>query len=128
VTLAYLDASAFVKTVVREPESARLAAWLSSWPDRVSSALLRTEAVRAARPYGRDAVERARLLLDDVELVDVGRAILDAAGDLDVEARSLDAIHLASALALGPSLGVVVTYDARMARAAAELGLATAAP
>jgi predicted nucleic acid-binding protein len=128
VTRAYLDTSAFVKTVVDEPESERLAAWLPGWPDRVSSALLRAEAGRAIRRYGADAMRQAREALEGLELLRLDRAILDAAADLPVEARTLDAIHLASALALGPDLGVVVTYDARMAGAASELGIETIAP
>ncbi len=54
--------------------------------------------------------------------------LLDAAADLDVEVRSLDAIHLATALALGRDLGVLVTYDERMTRAARELAIEVAAP
>lgn len=128
MTLAYLDTSAFVKTVIAEHESQRLLTWLQDWPDRASSALLRTEAVRAVRPQGGAAVERAREKIEELELLHLDRSVLDAAADLEVEARSLDAIHLASALALGPDLGVVVTYDARMIRAALELGIETVAP
>jgi predicted nucleic acid-binding protein len=42
--------------------------------------------------------------------------------------RSLDAIHLAAAMSLGPDLGVVVTYDERLAAAADLLGLPIASP
>lgn len=42
--------------------------------------------------------------------------------------RSLDAIHLASALQCGDALGHVVTYDARMAAAARALGLRIVSP
>jgi predicted nucleic acid-binding protein len=128
VTVAYLDTSAFVKTVVEEAESERLRAWLSRWPERASSALLRTEACRAVRLHGVASVVRAREKMEELELLQVDRTILDAAADLPVEARSLDAIHLASALALGRDLGVIVTYDARMARAARALELDLAAP
>ena len=128
MTLAYLDSSAFVKTVVVEPESDRLAAWLVDWPDRASSAILRTEAVLAVRTQGPETVARTREEFENVELVQADSGILDAAADLAVDVRSLDAIHLASALSLGSDLGVIVTYDARMTRAAADLGLATAAP
>lgn len=56
-------------------------------------------------------------------------ALLDRAGDLDpASLRSLDAIHLASALTLGNDLGVVVTYDDRMLQGASALGLHTASP
>jgi len=128
VSLAYLDSSAFVKTIVEEPESRRLASWLPDWPRRASSELLRAEAVRAVRPHGPETVQRARDELAGVELVPVDRMLLDAAADLDVEVRSLDAIHLATALALGRDLGVLVTYDERMTRAARELAIEVAAP
>ena len=128
MSFAYLDSSAFVKTIVEEPESPRLASWLSTRPDRVSSALLRTEAVRAVRQHGPEAVERAREELEHVELVKIDAALLDSAADLDIEVRSLGAIHLAAALILGPDLGVLVTYDERMIRGARELGLETVSP
>jgi predicted nucleic acid-binding protein len=62
-------------------------------------------------------------------MIDIDRALLDQAGVLTPpETRSLDALHLATALALGPDLGVVVTYDQRMADAAVAQGLDVAAP
>jgi len=42
--------------------------------------------------------------------------------------RSLDAIHLATALEAGDELTAVVTYDARMSEAAEQLGLRVLAP
>ena len=44
------------------------------------------------------------------------------------ELRTLDAIHVASALRLGPELDALVTYDDRQASAARELGLTVQAP
>lgn len=129
MTLAYLDSSAFVKTIVVEPGSEGLKQWLErSWPGRTSCALLRTEAVRAVRPYGPDVVDAARRALRGLELIELDHALLDAAGDLPSPLRSLDAIHVAAALSLGPDLGVLVTYDERMARAAADVGIEVAAP
>ncbi|MGH2971844.1 MAG: type II toxin-antitoxin system VapC family toxin [Gaiellaceae bacterium] len=128
MSIAYLDTSAFVKTIVREPQSGRLASWLPDWPRRASSELLRTEAVRAVRPHGLEAVQRARAELAGVDLIPVDRMLLDVAADIDIDIRSLDAIHLASALALGSDLGVLVTYDERMIRAASELAIAVASP
>jgi predicted nucleic acid-binding protein len=62
-------------------------------------------------------------------MIDIDRALLDQAGvPTPPETRSLDALHLATALALGPDLGVVVTYDQRMADAAVAQGLDVAAP
>lgn len=42
--------------------------------------------------------------------------------------RALDAIHIASALRLGPELDGFVTYDDRQAAAARDLGLRVEAP
>jgi uncharacterized protein len=128
VTLAYLDASAFVKTIVVEPESRRLVDWLKRWPDRASCAILRTEAVRAVRRYGLDVVAATREEFRGLTLVEVDETLLDAAADLSPQVSSLDAIHLAAAQSLGPDLGVLVTYDIRMISAAGLLSIETAAP
>ncbi|MCX4583075.1 PIN domain-containing protein [Streptomyces sp. NBC_01481] len=42
--------------------------------------------------------------------------------------RSLDAIHVASALAIGEALDSLITYDKRMLDAARQAGLAASAP
>ena len=42
--------------------------------------------------------------------------------------RSLEAIHIAAAMSLGPNLGVAITYDERMAAAAGIFGLPVAFP
>jgi predicted nucleic acid-binding protein len=128
VTLAYLDASAFVKTIISEPESQRLPTWLRNRPERTSSALLRVEGVRAVARHGADAAERARGSLGTIRLLALDEEILAAAGDLPVDVGSLDAIHLASALALGRDLDLLVTYDERMTRGAARLGIEVASP
>lgn len=70
----------------------------------------------------------ARTVVGDLFLVTLDDRLLDAAAELPVEVRSLDAIHLAAALSIGSDLGVLVTYDERMARAADELGIEVAAP
>ena len=55
--------------------------------------------------------------------------ILDAAGTLEPQVlRTLDAIHLATAMAVGDDLEVIVTYDERMVDAARLLGLSSATP
>jgi hypothetical protein len=117
-----------VKTIVVEPESHKLEAWLRNHPIRISSALLRTEVVRAVRNHGPDAVGLARQELADVDLVRIDDPILDAAADLEGEVRTLDAIHVATARALGSDLAVLVSYDERMARVAAELGIEVVSP
>lgn len=127
---AYVDTSAFVKLVVAEIESAPLQRFLVRWPERCSAGLLRTEAVRALRRAGYDArVGAARRLLRAMRLIRLDEPLLDRAGELDPhELRSLDAVHLAAALAIGSDLGVVVTYDERLAGAARDRGLPVESP
>lgn len=126
----YLDSSALVKLVVLEPESNSLAAHLRQRRSRMSCALARVEVVRAVRAHGRPAINRAQALLARISLLRLDDALLDEAATLDRGAtlRSLDAIHLAAARALGDGLAEVVTYDHRMAEAARQLGLQVVAP
>ena len=126
---AYLDCSAVVKLAVAEPQSAALRAFLRRRMPLLSSALARTEVLRALLPEGEAAVERGRAVLARLELVRVNDRVLEAAGRLlPAHLRSLDAIHLATALQLGPDLSCLVTYDERLAHAARDQGIATAAP
>ena len=125
----YLDSSAVVKLVVEEPESAALRRFLRRRRPIVSSALVRTEVVRALSAQGTEALGRARAVFLRLELLRINDRVLDAAGLLGPnDLRSLDAIHLASAQQLGNDLGHLVTYDTRMAAAAELLGLRTVAP
>jgi len=126
----YLDTSAFVKLLVEEPESAALRAFLvSQVARRVSSALLRAESLRAVRHLGPDVLGTVREGLRRVDLIGIDDRILDAAGTLEPGVlRTLDAIHLATALAVGDDLAAIVTYDERMIAAARLMGLATASP
>jgi hypothetical protein len=128
--VVYLDTSAAVKLVIREAETAALRSTLRRWPRRASSSLLRLELLRAVRRAGLpQLVVQARRELGAVQLVRIDDALLDRAIALDPpRLRSLDAIHLATALALGADLGMVVTYDARMVEAAASLGLPVSSP
>jgi len=126
----YLDSSAFVKLVVEEEESAAVRTFLSAHgARRVSSALLRTEALRAVRHLGPDALATVREGLRRVDLIGIDDRTLDAAGTLEPQVlRTLDAIHLATAMAVGDDLEAIVTYDERMVEAARFIGLPTVSP
>ncbi|HET9853126.1 MAG TPA: type II toxin-antitoxin system VapC family toxin [Candidatus Limnocylindrales bacterium] len=130
MTALYLDSSAFVKLVVEEPETAALRSYLAKEGQRrVSSALLRTEALRAVRRLGAEALATVREGLRRVDLVGIDDRILDAAGTLEPGVlRTLDAIHLATAQAIGEDLDSIVTYDERMIEGARLLGLPTEMP
>ena len=132
MALLYADASALVRLVRDEPESASLRAF-SADADIVSSELALAEVPRAVRCAAvRDArltvdvlIGRAGDTLDAVALLPLDRALLLAAGALAEPAlRALDAIHIASAVDLGPLDGFV-TYDERQAAAARLAGLRT---
>lgn len=126
----YLDTSALVKLVVAEAESAALLAWLGD-DERVpvSSDLTRTELIRAVRRVAPERMVEARAVLDALTLLELTPAVLEQAGRLDPAiVRSLDAIHLAAALALSDDLEGFVTYDERLAEAARANGVAVVAP
>lgn len=84
---------------------------------------------RAVRAHGDDAVARAREVLQRLAQLAVDDDVLEAAELLDVaDLRRLDTIHLATALRLRSDLDCLVTYDARMAKAAATLGIEVMGP
>jgi len=127
--VVYLDSSALVKLVVEESESRALANHLREQPDRASSALARVEVIRAVRAHGQAAISRAQRLLERISLVRIDEVLLDdAAGLHGADLRSLDAIHLAAARALGDGLAELITYDRRMEIAAREIGLPLSSP
>ena len=124
-----MDSSAIVKLAVREPESTALRRYLRGKRPLVTSALARTEVARAMLPLGPAAVARGEAVLRRLEVVRVNDEILKTAGSmLPAELRSLDAIHLATAIAIGADLARVCTYDDRMSNSAKALGLAVVAP
>jgi len=126
-----LDSSALVKLVLEEPESAALEAWLSGRAliTVTVSELARVEVIRAVSRADSAGIPTARTLLAGVDLVPVTRDLLESAAELRPPSlRSLDAVHLASALSLGPALEAFVVYDDRLAQAAVDAGLPVVAP
>jgi len=78
--MLYLDSSALLKLVIAEKESRALRSFLKrEAADRVSCSLARTEVLRATRPHGAAALERARGLLQTLQLVQVDDVLLDSA-------------------------------------------------
>ncbi len=128
--MVYLDSSAIVKLVVSEPESSALRRYLAGHADRVSSGLARVEVIRALRRT-RDShtqLHRAASVLERIALVAVDEPLLNDAAALEPrQLRSLDAVHLATALSLD-GLDAVVTYDRRLHAAAAGAGLEVVSP
>lgn len=128
--MVYLDSSALVKLVVAEPESTALRLYLIEHRERVSSALAHVEVGRAVRRKGASeaALRRAEQVLARIGLVAIDEPLLREAAALSPTGlRSLDAVHLATALSLD-GLDAVVTYDRRFDAAASEAGLAVESP
>ena len=127
--MTYVDSSAIVKLAVAEPESTALRQYLSRRRPLVSSTLAQIEVARALMPSGPEAVARGEFVLRRIQLLRVNDRVLTEAGQMTpTELRSLDAIHLASAHQLGPSVRQIVTYDERMADAAEAGGWAVSSP
>jgi predicted nucleic acid-binding protein len=126
--MTYLDASALVKLVIPEVESAALHIYVDARPLLASCTLARVELPRAVAPHGEAALSTSRRLLAQLDLVQLDDELLDLAGELAGNLRSLDAVHVAAAMEFGDGLEALVTYDKRMARAARALGLPVLAP
>lgn len=132
MSACYLDASALVKLATVEAESLSLRRHLDRYDDRVTSRLARVEVMRALLRRGSSgeaAPDAVSTVFDGVSLVELDESVVAVAAQLDPPAlRSLDAIHLASALALGDELDAFVTYDGRLADAARGAGMRVVSP
>ncbi|HEY6275299.1 MAG TPA: type II toxin-antitoxin system VapC family toxin [Streptosporangiaceae bacterium] len=129
--MIYLDSSALVKLVIAEAETPALIGWLAVRADLplVSSIIHRTEVPRAVWRADPSALPRSYRQVRGVEKVALTTELLDMAAALPPAAmRSIDAIHLASALSIRRDLAAFVAYDKRLLAAAKDAGLPTASP
>lgn len=126
----YIDTSAFLKLVLDESSSAAFRAWSQDREGRLlGSDLVRVEGLRAARRHSSVVLAEVRERLGALALMRLTPGVCAVASELEPGIlRSLDALHLATALTLGDSLEAVVTYDDRLTAAAGLLGLPVAAP
>lgn len=104
-----------------EPESEALLRAVAEWPERSSSDVATVEVPRAVRREREEPalLEQAERVLAGLALVYLDLEIARVAARLAPRRlRTLDAIHLATALSLGEELGAFVCYDERLAGAA----------
>lgn len=128
--LAYLDSSAIVKLIQFEAESRQLSGFLEG-AALVTSRLGDIETRRAVRVADgtRATVERMKSVLESMDIIEITPAIAKRAGTVGpMQLRTLDSIHLATALEIKEELQAMVVYDTRLRSAAAENGLATQSP
>lgn len=129
--MIYLDSSAVLKLIFDEAESDVLQTWLTErarvpW---VSSELAKIEVVRATRRYSPGSVPTARAVVAQMNLVPIDSRATDLASEVgDPMLRTLDAVHLASALLVRDHLTAFVAYDLRLVAAAEAHGLTVDAP
>jgi uncharacterized protein len=129
--MIYLDSAAVVKLVHAEPESAALRSWLDERADIqwISSVLTEIESFRALARYAPEAASRLPAVLDQIDLIDLDQRIRMLGQTVTpATVRSLDAIHLGTALRSRSSLTSFVTYDKRLLDAAQAAGLPIDAP
>jgi predicted nucleic acid-binding protein len=132
MALYYLDASAAFKLLAAEEHAEAFLAFYrehrgDNW---ISSDLLRIEVSRAVARNWPALIPDAQRLLDAFEYVQIDDedVVRSAIVEPDRLLRSLDAIHLATARLLGPELTALLTYDDRLAKAAADAGIPVLAP
>jgi len=130
--LIYIDTSALLKLIkTDEAEGPAVRDYMAESGDSrlVSSALLSVEARRGVLRGRPDGLPKVDLLLADVAQIEISDAVVESASRLpDPLARSLDAIHLATALLVREELDVLLSYDDRLVAAAKARGIPTASP
>ena len=129
--MIYLDSSALLKLLHEEPESGALADWLTGQTGTalLSSELANVEVIRACRQINPDTLPEARALLAGLDLIPLAGAMIAEATDVgQTTLRSLDAVHLASALSVRDALSSFIAYDHRLSEAASAAGLQFLAP
>ncbi len=126
----YIDTSAIVKLVVAETHSNALIKWVRSAETAfVTSDLARTELFRVVHRVAPEFTRAARMVLETFVVLKVPTEVYEHAGRLDPPTlRTLDALHLSSALSLGDDLEGLVTYDERLAAAGHAHGISILHP
>jgi predicted nucleic acid-binding protein len=125
---AYLDASAMVKLIVEEPDSPAMYRWYIEHAKFVTSRIGMIETRRAANRRNH-APAYLTSFLRSISVLELDHDVAErAASAAPVGLRTLDAIHLATALAIGSELDAFVTYDDRLAEAARAIGLPVVRP
>ncbi len=93
----------------------------------MTSRIALIEATRAVRLADPEQVSEADILLASCSLIAVSDVIIRIARTLaSIRIRTLDAIHLATAMHVGAD--AIAVYDSRLAVAATEMGLHVLAP
>ncbi|MDQ2853041.1 MAG: type II toxin-antitoxin system VapC family toxin [Actinomycetota bacterium] len=129
--MIYLHSSALMKLIRAETETVPLQAWLRSRGEVavVTSELSRVEVLRAARRASDAALVGPRTVMGGVDFVPLDQGVRDLACEIgEPLLRTLEALHLASAVLVRDELTAFVAYDHRLTHAARSAGLPVAIP
>lgn len=127
----YLDSSAIIKLIFEEDESEALETWLRARSNMsvVTSDLSLVEVFRTCRIKSESSISAARQLFNGIDRIPITSELIELASVLNPnELRSLDAIHLASALSIGEDLEFFIVYNKRLNMAASKSGIKVFAP
>lgn len=128
MTAYYVDTSVLGRVLLRH--SSKAVAWFEDAAESeelISSRLSKTELTRLIRREDMSIAERDEVL-DFVALVPIDHAVLTEAEAIVPHLRTLDSIHVATALRSGVEDLVVVSHDARMLAVARQLGFTVSDP
>ncbi len=124
----YIDSSAIIKLIKFEPESKALVA---SLPQRLTtSQLARIEVIRTINTYSTELLADSYSVLTDIPMIPIDDAVVTVAQGLPafITLRTLDSIHLASALTIKNEIEGIISYDKEMNKAAVALGFKVLSP
>ena len=124
----YIDASAILKLIKREKESDAL---YKSLPDAIiSSQIIRVEVMRTVVGSSDDLILEAQKRLRQISYLEVNEEVIRNASifGTNISSRTLESIHLASALFLGRAIDGIITYDKTMIADAKLLGIPVLSP
>lgn len=124
----YIDSSAILKLIKPEKESAAL---IKKFPSAlIASRISRVEVTRTIIRFEPDLLDSTYDVLADIQMVPAEDSIITIAENLPqfINLRSLDSLHIASALAIKNVLKGIITYDKEMVIAANALGFKTLSP
>jgi predicted nucleic acid-binding protein len=127
----YLDSAALVKLVRLERATLELVDWLNerSGTALVCSVLAEIEVPRAIRRVAPDALPAVPATLARLYRLEIDATVRSSAAALaEPNLRTLDAIHVATAVGLGAELQAFVSYDERLLQTAEGLGLPVVSP
>lgn len=124
----YIDSSAIIKLIKPEAETAALLKIISS--PLISSQLSRVEVFRTINLTNSALLESAHDVLIDIQMFPIENSILVIAENFPsfIELRTLDSIHLATAITLRNAIQGIITYDKELAKAAITLGFEVLSP